>query len=192
MTGDQIARALYLGILGLAIAGSVLVSGRENLNRTVQQAMIWLFIFLGVIGAYGLWGDISRDVAGGQAQRADGRISVPLARDGHYYLTLQVNGVDVAFVIDTGASSVVLTQSDARALGFDPIALDYNGVAMTANGSVSTATITLDRVSLGDQTDLAVPAFVNGGTMDQSLLGMSYLNRFAHIEISNNYMVLTR
>jgi aspartyl protease family protein len=192
MTGDQIARAIYLGILGLAIAGSVLISGRENLNKTIQQAVIWLFIFLGVIGAYGLWDDISRDVTGQQAMLADGRITVPRAGDGHYYLSLQVDGVPTAFVIDTGASDIVLTQNDAKALGIDPENLNYLGSAMTANGRVTTAAVVLETVTLGNQVDRAVPALVNGGNMDRSLLGMSYLNRFAHIEISNNQMVLTR
>lgn len=192
MTGDQIARAIYLGILGLAIAGSVLVSGRENLNKTMQQAAIWLFIFLGVIGAYGLWHDIQRDVAGQQAQLSDGRVIVPRSADGHYYLTLSINTVPVDFVIDTGASQIVLTQADAKSLGIDPDDLQYFGSAMTANGMVTTARIDLARIALGAIADTDVPAVVNGGAMETSLLGMTYLNRFAHIEITNNQMVLTR
>jgi aspartyl protease family protein len=192
MTGDQIARAIYLGLLGLAIGGSVLVSGRENLTKTVQQAAIWLFIFLGVIGAYGLWDDISRDVTGQQAALSDGRISVPRNIDGHYYLTLNIDNTPIEFVIDTGASQIVLTQSDAASLGMDPTELYFGGSAMTANGLVVTAPITLERVTLGAQVDHNVKAVVNGGDMDTSLLGMTYLTRFGHIEITNNQMVLTR
>ncbi len=192
MTGDQIARAIYLGILGLAIVGSVLVSSRENLGKTIQQALIWLFIFLGVIGAYGLWEDISRDVTGQQATLADGRISVPRASDGHYHLDVLIDGIPIAFVIDTGASQVVLTQADAKLLGINPDTLQYFGSAMTANGRVRTAAVTLENVALGRYVDQNVDAVVNGGETDISLLGMTYLNRFSHIEISNNQMVLTR
>jgi len=192
MTTDQTMRALYLGILGIAIAGSLIVSGRENLNKTLQQAAIWLFIFLGVIGAYGLWEDISRDTTGRQGYLSDGRIEVPLSRDGHYYLTLEVNNVPLRFVVDTGASQIVLTQQDAQRIGIDPSTLNYWGHAMTANGEVRTAPVVLGSITLGQVEDTHVDAVVNGGEIDMSLLGMTYLNRFDHIEISNSQMVLSR
>ncbi|WP_106744145.1 retropepsin-like aspartic protease family protein [Yoonia maritima] len=192
MTTDQTMRALYLGILGLAIAGSVIVSGRESLNKTLQQAAIWLFIFLGVIGAYGLWEDISRDTTGRQAYLTDGRIEVPRSQDGHYYLTLVVNNVPLRFVVDTGASQIVLTQQDAQRIGIDPDKLNYWGYAMTANGEVRTAPVVISSIALGQIKDTDINAVVNGGEIDMSLLGMTYLNRFDHIEISNNQMVLSR
>ena len=192
MTDDQWMRLVYLGVLGLAIGGSVLVAGRQNIGKTAQQAAIWLFIFLGVVGAYGLWDDISRDVTGRQSTRSDGRIEVPRHIDGHYYLTLDVNDAPIRFVVDTGASDVVLTQADATRIGIDPLSLNYWGSAMTANGRVSIAPVLLNSVRLETIKDRNVPAVVNGGDIAESLLGMTYLNRFQHIEISNNQLVLTR
>ena len=63
---------------------------------------------------------------------------------------------------------------------------------MTANGMVQTASIRLDRVVLGDIEDRQVPAVVNGAPMQESLLGMSYLNRFDRIAIEDGQMVLSR
>ena len=63
---------------------------------------------------------------------------------------------------------------------------------MTANGIVQTAMVRLDEMELGPFTDRAVRASVNGGEMSQSLLGMSYLQRFASIQIADNQLVLTR
>ncbi|KJZ20252.1 retropepsin-like aspartic protease family protein [Loktanella sp. S4079] len=192
MTADQTARLIYLSLLVLAVLGSAVVSGRENLGKTVQQAAIWLFIFLGVIGAYGLWEDIQRDTTNRQAYLADGRIEVPRSPDGHYYMTLEVNNRPLTFVVDTGASQIVLSQEDARHIGLDPDNLDYWGYAMTANGEVRTAAVILESITLGNVIDRNVNAVVNGGEIDISLLGMTYLNRFNHIEISNNQLILSR
>jgi aspartyl protease family protein len=192
MDGDQIARLAYLGLLAAALGGWFFMQMRGNLSRSLQQMAVWALIFLGVIAAYGLWNDIQRQVAPTQILAADGTLTLPVSPDGHYYLTAQVNGVAIPFVIDTGASEIVLSLSDARAAGIDTDALAFVGSAMTANGPVSTARVFLDTVSLGGIPERGVAATVNGGEMDVSLLGMSYLSRFARIEIVGGEMILTR
>lgn len=182
----------YLVLLGAAIGGSAIVAGRSNMGKMAQQAAIWLLIFVGVIGAYGLWDDISRDVNPRQSFIDGGVVEVPRSPDGHYYLTLDINGTAVDFVVDTGASQVVLSQRDAARIGIDLDALDYVGAANTANGVVRTAPVVLDTVTLGGMTDQRVGAVVNGGEMDTSLLGMTYLGLYDRIEISNGQLVLTR
>jgi clan AA aspartic protease (TIGR02281 family) len=82
-------------------------------------------------------------------------------------------------MIDTGASGIVLSRRDAERVGLDPGSLTYAARAQTANGLVQIAPVRLDTVRLGDFTDTAVPAAVNSGALDGSLLGMSYLDRFA-------------
>ena len=192
MTTDQIMQLVYLGLLGTAIGGAFLVANRDNLGKTVQQGAIWALIFVGVIGAYGLWEDIQRDVTTRQAIISETQIEVPRSADGHYYLTLDVNDVPLRFVVDTGASQVVLSQADARRIGLDPETLGFFREASTANGMVRTAPVVLDRVSLGQITDSQLPAVVNGGDMEDSLLGMTYLGRFARIEIAGDRLVLSR
>lgn len=192
MNGDQIAQLAYLSLWGLALAGAVFVTYRGRMGQAAQQAAIWALIFVGVIAAYGMWEDISNDVMGRQSIAQNGQIIVPLEADGHYHLTLDVNDVPVRFIVDTGASEIVLSQSDARRIGIDPNTLSYFGSAQTANGVVRTAFVRLDSVALGDTRDLGVSAVVNSGAMDASLLGMSYLGLYDRIEISNNELVLTR
>jgi len=185
-------RLTYLSLFLAAIGGSYLVSHKDNIGKTAQQAAIWGLIFLGVIGAYGLWEDIKNDVTGRQTYVGSDRVEVPRQMDGHYYLTLMINDVPVDFVVDTGATQVVLTQGDARRIGLNPDTLDYYGSASTANGLVSTAPVWLDTVVMGDIVDTQVPAVVNDGEMDGSLLGMSYLGLYERIEITGNRLVLTR
>ncbi|MEL6837749.1 MAG: TIGR02281 family clan AA aspartic protease [Pseudomonadota bacterium] len=192
MSTDQIMQLTYLVLLGAAIGGSAIVAGRNNMGKMAQQAAIWALIFIGVIGAYGLWEDISGDVTARQTVIDDGQVAVPRSPDGHYYLTLDVNDVPIRFVVDTGATQVVLSQDDARRVGIDPLSLSYFGSAQTANGVVRTAQVQIDTVALGPMQDYNVDAVVNGGTMSESLLGMTYLGLYDRIEISGGQLVLTR
>ena len=193
MADVDYGRVIYLVLL-LAVVGSwVFVQNRQGLGKTVQQLAIWAFIFLGVIAGYGLWDDIRSTVQPRQSVvSGTGQIEVPRSSDGHYYLTLDVNTVPITFLVDTGATAVVLNAKDARRAGIDPDNLAYLGRANTANGEVRTAQVWLDSVSLGSATDTNFRAWVNQGELDQSLLGMSYLQRWSSIEIRRGSLVLTR
>lgn len=184
---------VYLVILGIAVVGWFIAENRYSLGRTVRVALAWGFIFLGVVAGYGLWEDIRDDVIPRQAVFQDGaRVEVPRAFDGHYYLTLELDGVPVDFVIDTGATDVVLTRTDAARIGLDPDRLAYTGIAGTANGEVRTARVRIGEARLGGIADFDLPVSVNEGEMDTSLLGMAYLQRFGRIEIADGRLLLER
>ena len=133
-----------------------------------------------------------RDVAPRQSVLADGStIEVPRGPGGHYFLRVDVNGTPVDFIVDTGATDVVLTLEDARSVGLDPDNLPFLGSARTANGPVKTAFTTVDTMALGPLRYDRVRVAVNGGEMEESLLGMSFLSRFDKIEISGDALRLT-
>lgn len=182
--------ALFLALILIACIVSL---GGQRIHRTLQHAAVWGLIFVGAVAAVGLWDDIRDDVMPRQAAFEDqGRVEVPRRFDGHYYLTLDVNGQPVEFVVDTGATQIVLTQEDATRIGLDPASLQYFGRANTANGEVRTAPVRLDEISIGSVRDTNVPAYVNDSEMFQSLLGMSYLQRWDRIEIADGKLVLER
>jgi len=131
-------------------------------------------------------------VAPRQSQIAAQSIQVPRRGDGHFYLTLKMNDVNVSFVVDTGASDVVLSRSDARRIGLNVNDLVFSGRATTANGTVTTAFARVGDVRLGDIRDKNLRVSVNGGKMNGSLLGMSYLRRFDSIEIKGDKLLLKR
>lgn len=192
MSDLQWGHLAYLVLLG-AVVIYAFVQNRQGMNRTLQQAALWGLIFLGAIAAYGMWGDIRQIVTPQQAVFTDeGRVVVPRSRDGHYHLTLDVNGAPVEFVVDTGATGVVLSRRDADRVGLDPANLIYLGRAMTANGEVRTAPVRLESMALGGIVDLNIPAWVNEGALDTSLLGMDYLQRWDRIEIARGELILTR
>ena len=191
MTGDDFGQLAYLVLLGLAVAGWFFAQNRESMGKVAQQAAVWGLIFVGAIAAAGLWGDIRRDVAPRAGLLSDGRIEVPVRRDGHYHLTLSVNGTPVDFIVDTGASQIVLSRADALRVGIDPDALAYLGTAQTANGVVRTAQVVLDSVAFEDVEQTRVRGVVTDGAMEGSLLGMSYLSQFSRIEIENGLLLLS-
>lgn len=193
MSEIDTASLVYLSLLGGAIGLWFFAQNRESLGKLTQQALIWALIFIGAIAAVGLWDDIRTTVSPGQAVFSDqSRIELPRAPDGHYYLTAEVNGTPVTFVIDTGATNIVLSRDDADAIGLDPGGLAYIGRAVTANGEVRTAPVQLDELAVGPIRDRNLRAQVNEGALDRSLLGMDYLQRFSKVEITGGKLVLTR
>lgn len=193
MSSFELGNVIYLILLLAMVLTWFVAQNRQSLGKTAQQALAWGLIFVGVIAAIGIWDDIRQTLRPTQSViTATGQIEVPRAQDGHYYLTLQVNDKPIEFLVDTGASEMVLTAADAERAGLQLDDLIYSGRALTANGEVRTARVKLDSVELGDVLDQGVTAWVNEGEMEQSLLGMGYLRRWNRIEISDNALVLTR
>ncbi len=193
MDSWDIGNLIYLVLLGSVLVGWFFVNNRQSLGKTLQQVLAWVFIFIGVIAAVGLWEDIRQTVQPAQAVVTDqNQINVPRAPNGHYYLTLDINDTPVRFVVDTGATQMVLTEQDAQRVGLNMDDLIYTGRAMTANGEVRTAPVRLNSVSLGPFEDANMTAWVNQGEMRESLLGMGYLQRWSRIEIADNALILTR
>ncbi len=192
MSDFDYARLFYLVLLGAAVLLWFFAQNRASLGKLTQQALIWGLIFVGVIAAVGLWGDIRNTVQQGQQIASDAQIELPRADDGHYYLTADVNGAPVLFVVDTGATQIVLSQADAESAGLDTDDLAYIGRAYTANGEVRTAPVWLESITVGPIEDLGVKAVVNEGDLEQSLLGMDYLQRYSSVEISGGTLVLKR
>lgn len=191
MDGDQVGRLVYLGIILVALIGWVLAEYRGRLGFAMRSALAWGMIFVGGMAGYGLWGDIRGHIMPVQTVSQAGQIVVPRAEDGHYYLTLTIDGTEIEFMADTGATNVVLSDRDARKLGIDPAGLAYLGRADTANGTVQTAEISLRNVKLGPFFDERITASISKGEMEGSLLGMDYLGRF-RIEIDQDRMILSR
>ena len=190
---DARARFFYLAILGTVIAVGLFYSYRHRLGAALQHALIWVLIFAGVTIAIGFKDHLALQLFPGMA-RSVGEEAIELRRadDGHFYADAEVNGVSIRFLIDTGATSIVLSQEDAARVGVDLDRLSYIIPTNTANGRVNAAGVTLDRIELGQFVDRDLRAMVNGGQMSGSLLGMSYLGRYRSFEVSADRMILRR
>jgi len=187
------ASLIYLVLLISAIIAWFIAQNRVSLGKLAQQALAWGLIFAAAMAVVALWDDIEGALIPKQSViAAEGKIVLPRERDGHYYVTADINGTPIRFTVDTGASEIVLSQSDAEAAGINTNDLAYIGRAYTANGEVRTAPVRLDNFSIGQIRETGLRAFVNQGPMDGSLLGMSYLQRYTKIEITDGALTLTR
>lgn len=189
MDGETLARLAYLVIILVALGGWALVEFRQRMGQALRMALAWGLIIVGIMAGYGLWSDIRRDILPMQEVVEGGAIEVPRAPDGHYYLTLTINGTPIPFMVDTGASGMVLAAADAERLGIAVESLAFLGEANTANGVVRTARVTLPEVELGPFRNRDFRAFVTEGALEQSLLGMDYLGQF-RMEFDGGKLVL--
>jgi aspartyl protease family protein len=112
---------------------------------------------------------------------------IPRAADGHFYLDAQVNGAQVHFLVDTGASMVALTAADAQRAG---IALpSQRAMAEGAGGAIEIVPVTIERIAAGPLEARAVEGAV-ARDLPISLLGQSFLSRVGTVQISGDRMTL--
>ncbi len=185
------------GILALVCSG-VLASGRLRLGKAVRDLAIWACIALVLLVGYSfrhVLTFIGLRVAGEVAPaRAiggeDGALSFRRGGDGHFYIEVDVEGVPIRFMVDTGATDIVLSPRDAERLGFDLAALSFSRRYETANGVGWGAPVTLRSFGVGESRFREVRASVNGAAMDRSLLGMAFLDRFESYEVRGDTLTL--
>ena len=118
-------------------------------------------------------------------------LMVDAGRDGHFAVQSRVNGVFTDFMVDTGASVVVLRESDAANAGLHPMPIDYTAVVSTANGKVKAAPVKIDRIEVGGITVYDVQAMVlPDDILGKNLLGMAFLSRLKRYEVADGRLVM--
>ncbi|QWG21774.1 TIGR02281 family clan AA aspartic protease [Bradyrhizobium sediminis] len=118
-------------------------------------------------------------------------VQIARGQGGEFALRARINGVSAPMVIDTGATSVVLTWETAKAAGLPLELLVYNVDVETAGGHTKAARLTLDRLAIGKLVERSVPALVvPRGQMKTNLLGMSFLDRLESWEVRADRLML--
>ena len=166
----------------------------------MTRLVLVLFLLVATASAVIAWRDPERMARATDAvsdmlrQRAaqPGRVvQVPRAQGGEFGVQAKINGVAAPMVIDTGATSVVLTWETAKAVGLPLEILEYDVDLETAGGHTKAARLTLDRLAIGRLVERSVPALiVPRGKMKTNLLGMSFLDRLESWEVRNEHLVL--
>jgi aspartyl protease family protein len=118
-------------------------------------------------------------------------VIVPRDARGHFQVDARIEGRDLSFMVDTGASMIALTASDAARLGIHPAQREFVTEVKTANGTVRAAPTRLDRVEIGDLVVRDVAALVlPDEALGDNLLGLSFLSRLRRFEYSAGRLVL--
>ena len=125
----------------------------------------------------------------GEIRKLDNSIELTRDENGYFYADVEINGAPVHMLVDTGATVIALSRDDARMAGVATSIGMNDVVGQGADGAVKGEEVVLDRVRLGNRSAEKLPAIVlnSGG---QSLLGQSFLSKFASVKIEGNRMVL--
>jgi len=203
VANDDFAQLAFLGVWGLVL-GAAILPRPGQFREFFRNLVLWVTIFLvattGYLYRYELQDVASRLTAGlvpgspSATAPVDGRERVTLLRDrsNHFTALGNVDRATVEFVVDTGASLVVLTHADAERAGIETSALSYTAPVTTANGRTTAARIRLDSLSVGPIVRRNVEAMVaREDALDQSLLGMSFLSTLTSFEFRGDRLVFT-
>ncbi len=173
-------------------------SRRGKIWQQVKMITGWLLFLVLLVGLYSFRAELgvvkNRFIAALVPQMgfetAPGAMSFYRSFNGHFHIEALVNGKKVRFLVDTGATDVVLAPHLARSLGYNLRPDDFTRVYHTANGRVRGAPITMATFQVGSLTMVNLPATVNGAEMRTSLLGMRFFNRLQSFNIKGEVLTI--
>lgn len=202
LESSAFASTLYMGLWAAVLIVGILGSGLR-IGEMAKTLAFWVFLLLALVAIYQYryeLQDIANRVTAGlipgspvSAVDSDGRAQVMVERSasGHFEVVADVNGTGLRMLIDTGASSIVLSDADARAAGFDPEGLQFRTPVATANGTALVARARAAEIQVGAIVRSNLPVYVaQPGRLDQSLLGMSFINTLAGFELRGDRIIL--
>lgn len=192
---------------GVLMAGYalLLLSGFQGqFGRALRDLGIWALLALALIIGYSFRADLANvanrvttelappgssvEVSGG-----DGPVAVKIRRGpgNHFTARGDVDGSAVSFLVDTGASTVVLKPADAARAGIDIKQLSFTVAVQTANGTTYAAPIRLKSVAVGPIRLHDVEALIaKPGNLNENLLGISFLRRLRSYEFAGEFLTL--
>jgi len=191
---QDLARLAAKIAIGLVVGALLFVAFRHRLSEALQAALFWIVLALLLAVAYSFRGDLRvigervlADLIPGRPVQIGRAVEIARGRSGEFLVSTQVNDARLGMVLDTGASSVVLTPEAAKAAGLPLELLAYSVTIETANGRARAAPVMLDRIAVGSIVERSVPALVaQPGQLKVSLLGMSFLNRLESWEVRSD------
>lgn len=212
MDSDYIAALIAMAGLFIYMVGAFLKDNRNRLPQLAQNLVVVSTLFVTAYVGYE-YRDKLYFVAsnvGSQVQSLGNKIvtqgiqitfpskegtgtvvQIRKQRDGHFIARTKVNNIELNLIVDTGATVVVLKPSDAEQVGINMNDLQFSVPVQTANGIAHAARIRLHKVAVGPLTAYDVDAFVvRRGTLQKSLLGLSFLSRLRSYGVSGNYLSL--
>ena len=186
-----------LGFLAL-VSTSLLFVREINLKRTARNVLIWVAAGGVLIIGFSfqnelknMWPRLRSNLMPDYPVETGSReLTLSGGEDGHFHVYGTVNGTQIRFLIDTGATDIVLSPSDARKLGIDLGRLKFDRPYGSANGIGHGAATEVADLSVGAIHFSNVAVSINGAEMGSSLLGMAFLKRLQSYSVSGNKLIL--
>lgn len=203
LSDDETAQLVRLAAL-LVLVGGGAAAFRRSPAGALRQLLLWAAILAGLVVVYAYRAPllrfaepVLRELDPSRVVETTGEgglreLVVARSADGHFRLRAAVNGADVDFLVDTGASGTALSWRDAERAGVDMSLLQFDRPVRTAAGLAMSARAVLRTIEIGPYRlrDVGV-GVMPAGTLDVSLLGMSMLDRFGSWRVEGDRLVLT-
>lgn len=199
LTRSDWADLVLYGVLGTCLAMMVARLFRGNFTAAVAALAFWMAVLFVAMAGYAYRYELravadrvmAMLVPGTAIETAFKEVTVIRRADGQFVVNGAVSDRRMAFVLDTGASTVVLRAEDAAKARIALDRLVFDVQVATANGMARAAETILPRVSIGSITEHDVKALVaRPGTLHENLLGMTFLNGLASYTVSNDKLVM--
>lgn len=195
---DDIGAAAVKIIILLFLAGSIIAMLRHRPSGTLAALGIWLLVGLVIAAGYTYRFELSQigdrilsELIPGRPATQGTTVEIARGRGSEFQIAADINGARIPMILDTGASTVVLTQDAARSAGLQTDALNYIVTVETANGRTLAAPVTLNHVAVGSIIERSVPALIaQPGQLRSNLLGMSFLNRLQGWDVRGDKLLL--
>lgn len=193
MTNDMMLGGLYLLMAAMLVLGA-LMTRREPAAKLVTMALGWVAIFgagfvlftfrdnLGWVGQRLKAEAVGTPVTEGRETR------IPMAIDGHFWVDARLNGRDVKFLVDSGATTTTIDRRTAQLAGVE-VSSGRDQYVRTGNGVIRVASGRADELTVGPITrnDVALEIADND---DLNVLGMNYLSTLRRWSVEGRWLVL--
>jgi aspartyl protease family protein len=200
LTEQQTGHLMPLVIVLILIAGGAFAR-RRPASELVSALVLWVGIFALAVTGYAYRDEIMSvatrvygELTPGQPviDSRTGAVTFRRGLSGHFEVNAKINGQNIPLIFDTGASAMVLSSEDARKAGIDTSHLIFGTPVSTANGMGQAAIVSLDSIDVCGIVRHDIRAYVTqGGELDTSLLGMTFLETLSRYAVSKDSLELT-
>ena len=194
-SGDQAVHFIYL-IGVLILVGSALAVRRIPIAQGLKMFVGWVLIFGAAFIVFTLKDEFMAlgnrlllETRGGVEQTAPGEIRIRQASDGHFWVTAEVNGEPVRFLIDSGATTTSLSRETAQRVGIEPSG-GLQAMVRTANGVVMVDRGRADSIAIGPIRRDNVGVHVSNAFGDMNVIGMNFLSTLSGWGVEGRSLVL--
>lgn len=197
MNGES-GPSLIWGIVMVILLASSLAARRLAVGQMAKMALAWIAIFAALFVVFSfrfelssVWERVKSEFSGTSGQNYVGEaIAVKRQDDGHYWVRAQINGKEVDFMIDSGATTSAVNAKAASEIG---LAVDRGGYPIyieTANGRVKAYRAIAQSFELGPLKLNDHQVVVSDSFGDTNVLGMNFLDSMKSWKVENNIMTL--
>lgn len=189
--------SLIYAVLLLVLVASSLLARRLPLGETLRMVLTWAFIFAALFVVFTfrsdlkiVWDRVAVELGLRDATQADGTLRVSRDPNGHFSVSASVNGRDVRFMIDSGATTTSMSLASARSVRVDVSAAGFPVIVETANGTAEMRRARISRLSVGSIRREDFPVLVSENLGETNLLGMNFLDTLKGWRVEGDTLIL--